>query len=309
MNEVPQSLDSERSVLGVILIDETRFDQAKDLAPSDFFLPAHSYIWAAMLDMRARGVPIDLVTLGEDLAEQEKLDRIGGPTFLSSLTDGMPRLDNIGHYVKVVKEKAQQRRMMQAGAEIAARAEAGDMAEVIELSKAIRERTPSNGRKESEPLTIPEAAWCDVGKQYLSAVGHTTSASANYHFAIFLAVAGAILGRSIHYNDGELFPNFFVGLVGESSYAKKGTAMRFGKRLIRAVGAPVHWLMSVDSAAGFVKELATRQAQAKSKDIICMLHFPELRSLIDKANREGSRDIIPKISEAYDCEVLQRVVV
>jgi len=303
---LPFSPDAERSILGVILLNNEALAQVT-LDTQDFFLHSHQALLALMRELHDAGNPVDLVTVGQALLDRGALEAVGGASYIASLTDGMPRYDNISHYVEIVREKARQRRAIIAGRDIAFAAADGNMGAVEALTQQI---APSpNGKGERETLLIPDGAWCDVGKVYLEAVRDTTSASINYHFAVFLCIAGATLGRSVHFNDGEIYPNFFMGLVGESSYAKKGTAMRYGKRLLQAVGAPVHWLMSVDSAAGFTKELATRQTEEKSKNICCLLHFPELRSLIDKANREGSRDIIPKISEAYDCEDLQRVVV
>jgi len=49
---------------------------------------------------------IDLVTLTEELKDAGELDRIGGPAYLASLVDGVPRSSNISHYARIVKEKA-----------------------------------------------------------------------------------------------------------------------------------------------------------------------------------------------------------
>lgn len=305
--DAPHSPDAERAILGAILLDNAAAQQVAQLDTRDLFLDSNRVLLTVMREMLDAGTAVDLVTLAQQLMDAGQFEQIGGAGYISSLTDNLPKLSNIGHYINIVQEKARQRQMMAAGYELAERAALGDTS----VSEALVAAVPvsGNGKHAEKVLRVPESAWCDLGRVYLEAVRHTTSASENYHFAVFLAVAGAVLGRSIHYNDGELYPNFFMGLVGESSYAKKGTAMRYGKRLLKDIGAPVVWLMSVDSAAGFTKELTTRQAEAKSKEILCVLHFPELRSLIDKANREGSRDIIPKLSEAYDCEDLQRVVV
>lgn len=295
-------------------MDNSAIAQTAELDVSEFFLPSHRVIFSMILELAAALEPVDLVTLAQRLADSGQLEQIGGPSYVSSLTDGMPRVSNISHYVKTVQEKARRRRMMQAGQRLFETAQSGETIEDAE--RAAIQSLPASGNgthkaalKESKVLLIPDGAWCDLARVYLEAVGRTTSASPNYHFAVFLAIAGAVVGRSVQYNDGELYPNFFMGLVGESSYSKKGTAMRFGRRMLKDVGTNVLWLMSVDSASGFVKKLSDYQAETKVRDVLCLLHFPELRSLIDKANREGSRDIIPKISEAYDGEDLERNVV
>lgn len=156
---------------------------------------------------------------------------------------------------------------------------------------------------------MPDAAWSPLARDYLAAVGHTTSASEHFHLAVFLTIAGTVLGRSVYVTDPHpLYPNFFTALVGESAYSKKGTAMKYGKSLLRQTGTDVLSLVSVDSAEGLIEHLSQHQTRQKTDSVSAMLHFPEMRSLIDKANQKSTRSIIPKLSEAYDCEDLQLVV-
>jgi len=308
IKELPHSVETEVAVLGAVLLDNAAFEQLAELDASEFFLDSHRVIFTAMREMAAASVPVDLVTLCQRFMDNGQIDRIGGAAYLASFTDGLPRLSNVGHYVKVIKEKAAARRMMLLGRQISEAAESGGADAAAEIAAAIPPK--SNGTAaaphEEKVLRIPEAAWCDVGKVYLEAVRHTTSASENYHFAVFLTIAGAMLGRRVYC--GDLFPNFFTGLIGESSYAKKGTAMRYGKWMMRDAGMSAeHWLMSMDSSSGFVREMADLQTAEKSKDIWVVLHQPELSELFEKGNREGS-DIFTKLTVAYDCEDLSRAV-
>ena len=112
---LPSDLDSERSVLGAILVWNAAFEQvAPVLTPHDFFRDAHRRIFAAMTDLLdARGV-VDDVTLKDALARRGDLDEVGGPVYLASLSNGVPRATNVEFYARIVKEKAQLRGLIDA---------------------------------------------------------------------------------------------------------------------------------------------------------------------------------------------------
>ena len=59
-----------------------------------------------MVGLTDRSQPVDLVTLKDELTRSGELDDVGGPAYISSLTDGVPRSANIEHYAKIVKEKS-----------------------------------------------------------------------------------------------------------------------------------------------------------------------------------------------------------
>ena len=110
---LPVNLDAERSVLGAIVNDPSGsvYNQAATLlTPEDFSLDSNRRIFRRMIEMADRNCPVDLVTLAEELARHNELEAVGGASYISSLTDGLPRLSNIEHYAKIVKEKADLRR-------------------------------------------------------------------------------------------------------------------------------------------------------------------------------------------------------
>lgn len=108
---LPHSLDAERSVLGAILLRNEGLDEAAEvLAADDFYRRAHARIFGRMLALAKKQEPIDFVTLREALVAAGELDDIGGPAYLSRLTDGVPRSVNVPHYAAIVKESATRRR-------------------------------------------------------------------------------------------------------------------------------------------------------------------------------------------------------
>ena len=303
----PESIETERAILGGVLLENAAWPKI-ELDPADFFLPAHQTIFLAIRDLLSASSPVDLVILAEELARREQLERIGGAAYLSHLTDGVPRLQNIEHYIKILKEHSQRRRLIRAGTEITRRAEAGE--EVGQIAEEFKLTAASESKPEDRPLAdhtdkypiVPEAAWCLTARVYLEAVKNSTSASEAYHLAVFLTVVGAILGRSVFFRmPHPIYPNFYTALVGRSGRAKKGTAIGFGCRLARQVNNEFHIKSSVDSGQGLVEQIAKFQGLHSEKSTAVLFRFAELKGQIEKANREGST-IISTLSEAFDCE-------
>lgn len=104
---LPQNLDAERAVLGAILLDNEALEPAiQILQPADFSRDAHRRIFARMVKLSEQKRAIDLVTVHEELERAGELEAGGGSAYLGSLVDGVPRVSNIGHYARIVKEKA-----------------------------------------------------------------------------------------------------------------------------------------------------------------------------------------------------------
>jgi len=104
---LPHNLDAEKSVLGAILIHNESFNYAAEVIDSrDFFRDAHRRIFDKMVALSERNHAIDLITLKEELARAGELEDVGGPAYIASLADGVPRTANVEHYARIVKEKA-----------------------------------------------------------------------------------------------------------------------------------------------------------------------------------------------------------
>jgi len=118
---LPHNLDAEKCVLGAILINNTVFNQAAEVIDAqDFFREAHRRLFDKMVSLTDRSEPVDLVTLTDELTRTGELDAVGGPAYISSLTDGVPRSTNVEYYAKIVKEKSTLRRLIQSANEILA---------------------------------------------------------------------------------------------------------------------------------------------------------------------------------------------
>jgi replicative DNA helicase len=124
---LPHNLEAEKSVLGAVLIHNEAFNYAAEILKSrDFFRDAHRRIFDKMERLSERGDAIDLVTLKEELTRAGELDEVGGPAYLASLVDGVPRSTNVEYYARIVKEKSTLRALITVTAQISSRAYGAD---------------------------------------------------------------------------------------------------------------------------------------------------------------------------------------
>lgn len=104
---LPHSLDAERSVLGASLLAPDAYVLASEvIEAADLFRDAHRRIWDHLGRLSAAGSALDLLTLRESLQRSGELEECGGPAYIASLVDGVPRSTNVEHYARVVREKS-----------------------------------------------------------------------------------------------------------------------------------------------------------------------------------------------------------
>jgi replicative DNA helicase len=124
---LPQNLEAERSILGAILLDNHALNAAiENIKPEDFFLEQHRRVFNQMIALGEAQQAIDLVTLTESLHRVGELESSGGAPYLAALADGMPRVSNVEHYARIVREKALLRNLIHATHNIQQRALEGE---------------------------------------------------------------------------------------------------------------------------------------------------------------------------------------
>ena len=116
----PHSIEAEQSVLGGLLLDNGAADRIADFLSGDhFYSDAHRLLYNAIMQLVADNKPADVVTLAEALGSINKLDYVGGMTYLAALVENVPTAANIRRYAEIVHERAILRRLAAAGGEIA----------------------------------------------------------------------------------------------------------------------------------------------------------------------------------------------
>lgn len=111
----PQNLDSEKALLGSILLKSDVLYDITDIIHKDsFYNEAHRIIFIAMMDLFKKNTPIDVLSLSSRLKERGELEQIGGSSYLTELVNLVPSAANAKHYAEIVHRKYMMRRLIDA---------------------------------------------------------------------------------------------------------------------------------------------------------------------------------------------------
>jgi replicative DNA helicase len=103
----PHSPETEKTVLGGILVSNKNLNTVlSTISAEDFYKDANRRILEQMIALIDKGLPVDLITLTEELQKAGCLEEVGGAQYLSSLMDGVPKSLNIEYHSRIIKEKA-----------------------------------------------------------------------------------------------------------------------------------------------------------------------------------------------------------
>lgn len=115
----PQNVEAEKSVLGSLMLDKDAVIKIANLIrQGDFYRDDHNLIYEAMIELYEKREPIDVLSLSNRLEEKNKLDAVGGSSYLTELVNSVPSSANIVHYAKVVQKKSTLRKLILAASEI-----------------------------------------------------------------------------------------------------------------------------------------------------------------------------------------------
>ncbi len=115
----PQSVETEQSILGAILLDKDAIIKVADIiTPTDFYRDDHQVIYDAMVSLFEKRSPIDVVTTAEMLEKKKKLKDVGGAAYLSTLVNSVPTAAHIKQYAEIIRQKSTLRRLIQTAGQI-----------------------------------------------------------------------------------------------------------------------------------------------------------------------------------------------
>lgn len=102
----PQNVELEQVVLGAILLEKDAIFNIIDIIlPECFYKDSHQKIFSAALNLFSENKPIDILTVTEQLMKSGKLDEVGGPVYISKLTDRVGSSANLEYHAKIIYEK------------------------------------------------------------------------------------------------------------------------------------------------------------------------------------------------------------
>ncbi len=156
---LPSSEESERVILGAILLDNALISQAVEhLKPEDFYSPLHRRIYSAMISLFESSKQIDPILISEELKKEGSIESIGGITTITNLTFGLPHFSNVAEYIRVVHDKSVIRNLIRTCNQITSEALAEeDDAEVVmdhaeQMIFALAEERTRQGFSHVQPI-------------------------------------------------------------------------------------------------------------------------------------------------------------
>jgi replicative DNA helicase len=157
MRSLPQSIEAEQCVLGSMIIDKTAIAQAAEgLKAEDFYRDAHKTIFQSIIEMFQRDEAIDQVTLLEYLKSSDRLEKAGGITYVTEISDSVPTTANLASYIKIVSEKSILRKLIKSSTEIIESCynDQSNVEEVIDKAeKRIFEIAETKSTSDFEPIS------------------------------------------------------------------------------------------------------------------------------------------------------------
>ena len=117
---VPHSREAEEAVVGAVFINpEVYYDVAQFLSADDFYIHRHKWIWESFTSLHEQRIPIDLLTVSNELDKRGQLGELGGPAYLTALVNQVPSSLNAESYGHIVEGHSIRRKMIDAATKIA----------------------------------------------------------------------------------------------------------------------------------------------------------------------------------------------
>ena len=165
----PQDIEAEQSVLGSMMLSKDAVnDVIEAMDSSDYYRPDHEMIHNTIMELYSRGEPVDTLTVAGELKRQGNLSRLPEPTYLHTLIASVPTAENVGYYSRIVRERAQLRRLVEAGTRIVQLGYAetgGDVDDIVDAAQseiyAVSERRSTTDYVQLSEIADPLLAHLD----------------------------------------------------------------------------------------------------------------------------------------------------
>ncbi|MBO5636571.1 MAG: replicative DNA helicase [Acidaminococcaceae bacterium] len=217
----PQNIEAEQSVISAMLIDNKTIEKVSQLLkPADFYRPSHQIIYQAILHLHAKNEPVDLVTMTEELKNEDKLDAAGGISYLTLLANVVPTSANALYHARIVENNAIKRQLADSGAAIAALSYQ-DEDEVQSLLDKAEQTLLSLSQRKSRSAFVPI---------------HDAVSSTMDHLGELITSHRTITGLPTGFADldaltGGLHPSDFIILAARPSMGKTALALNIAQNV------------------------------------------------------------------------------
>lgn len=134
----PQNLEAETALLGCLMLDKDAVIKVADqLISDDFYDLRHRLIYESILELFAKNISIDVLTVSNLLEEKKEIERVGGASYLASLVNSVPSAANASYYASIVRKKGTLRRLISSASEITnlAFGEEGEIEDILDTAE------------------------------------------------------------------------------------------------------------------------------------------------------------------------------
>lgn len=115
----PQALDLEAAVLGALLLDQSAYAEIVSiLKPESFYDKRNRLVFTAIRDLAIKQLPIDILTVKEQLKQNHTLSEAGGPFYIAQLTQNMASTAHLAYHAKIIQQKYIARQLISFAAKI-----------------------------------------------------------------------------------------------------------------------------------------------------------------------------------------------
>ncbi len=173
--------------------------------------------------------------------------------------------------------------------------------------KAFAPEAGGNGHHDVADLErapeLPDDAWRGIFADYRALVGPTTEAPDEFHFAVCTQVLGCTIARGLHvFHAGRQYPNLFIAIIGRSGLSRKDTSMGRGNDVLQLL----HTESEDDERPTFrivtgIRSVEGLLAELEGSDKVRLIKLGELYSLMAKARQDSTGNMIPQLTEMFDC--------
>lgn len=135
----PHNSEAEQTVLGAALIDHIAVEKTVNLLNNeDFYFEANREIFDSIKQVHMQNIPVDALTVTEELKKRGKIEYVGGFEYLARLTENIITSKNVEAYCNIIREKSTLRKLISASSEIIEKGykESDDVQKIIELAES-----------------------------------------------------------------------------------------------------------------------------------------------------------------------------
>jgi hypothetical protein len=285
----PHSLESEKGVLGSVLLDNATLPEVLEvLKVEDFYRDSHQVIYRAIGDLYDRGLPVDLILLADELERRGQFDQVGGDEALAEILDGVPHAVNATFYAGVVRQKAIKRRLIEEAHETLREGYEDELTAEEFVERAERRLATTRSHADGPapprwPAPPAEEAWHGLAGDVVRRLAPHTEADPAAILVQFLVAFGNLVGHGPYWEveSTRHALNLFCCVVGNSSKARKGTSWDRVKYLLG--GSDPDWS----------REKVANGSMSTGEGVLWDVRDPILR----RKRKEDQRDLFEMIED------------